>query len=1016
MAKKVTTTKPSGLTLTRKGDKIIAKWKIADKDYDDGQYFQWLIFRTGTSLPISAEPNITKTATSKSFTMDGSKIYPSTNHCLQYVQVNVAGNRKKYVTTEKYKDKDGKTKPKSVTIDPGPSKPAFKKFFFYKPGAPSALHSLTNYYTSTWSVSTGGTDDDHYWIRKIKYQTALLTNSDITDGKKVSGWGPVQEINGSSGSITIAETTSTIASGSHTRWVKIWSCGAAGDSSPIYVRHVYAAPNAPTVTGCKVTETGSSGYNVRVDWSVPAPASRPIDSLTVQYVFATTGSTLSGWQDADVAGMKASTGSLTFSTDQQVGLDQSLYVRVNAKHDNNTTYGAAKQAKVGALKAPSALSVTANDSTFKVDVSATNNSEVAGAYMIVRYMPASRPNGWDIATIPNGQSSVTGVQCPDWSGETGKKFSVRAVLGSAGSPTAQSAQVYDGGTIPSAPGSVALAMTDIPGTINVTWTWAWKAANFAEISWADHRDAWESTDEPETYQVGNINASSWNISGLETGIVWYVRVRLAVQNNNTVTYGPYCDIKSIDLSSAPVAPVLDLSTGAIAEDGDVTVSWTYSTTDGTGQAAAVLAIHTLSSGNDVYTPIEEVQTAQQITINAKDKGWTTGQSYELAVQVTSESGHKSEWSETVTVYVVEPLTAAISATSLVQESVTVDGVTRTINSLKAMPLTVTATGAGNAGTTTVAIERLEDYQVDRPDESQLTGYQGETITLISQTGQAQISIGREDLIGRLDDGAPYKIVATVKDDFGQTATAELEFEVHWTHQALMPDASVQALPNAAIIKITPKAPEGAAEGDTCDIYRLSVDKPELIFSGAEFGTDYVDPFPALGNFGGHRIVFRTADGDYNTEDQRFAWLDVYETIWSDDNIIDFGTGQVRIRYNIDIGSSWTKDFKETQYLGGSIQGDWNPAVSRTGSVAGVVVIAEDPDMIEAMRRLAVWPGICHVRTKDGSSYAADVQVSENIKQNTAHKFSEFSLKITRVDPEGYEAMKLSEWQNLHGGS
>ena len=60
MAKKVTTTKPSGLTLTRKGDKIIAKWKIADKDYDDGQYFQWLIFRTGTSLPISAEPPFTK--------------------------------------------------------------------------------------------------------------------------------------------------------------------------------------------------------------------------------------------------------------------------------------------------------------------------------------------------------------------------------------------------------------------------------------------------------------------------------------------------------------------------------------------------------------------------------------------------------------------------------------------------------------------------------------------------------------------------------------------------------------------------------------------------------------------------------------------------------------------------------------------------------------------------------------------------------------------------------------------
>ena len=43
----------------------------------------------------------------------------------------------------------------------------------------------------------------------------------------------------------------------------------------------------------------------------------------------------------------------------------------------------------------------------------------------------------------------------------------------------------------------------------------------------------------------------------------------------------------------------------------------------------------------------------------------------------------------------------------------------TINSLKAMPLTVTATGAGNAGTTTVAIERLEDYQVELMSTSAL---------------------------------------------------------------------------------------------------------------------------------------------------------------------------------------------------------------------------------------------------------------------------------------------------------
>ena len=110
-------------------------------------------------------------------------------------------------------------------------------------------------------------------------------------------------------------------------------------------------------------------------------------------------------------------------------------------------------------------------------------------------------------------------------------------------------------------------------------------------------------------------------------------------------------------------------------------------------------------------------------------------------------------------------------------------------------------------------------------------------------------------------------------------------------------------------------------------------------------------------------------------------------------------------YDIDVSGSWAKDFKQTTYLGGSIQGDWNPGVSRTGSVSARTVILEDPETIQSMRRLAVYAGICHVRTPDGSSYAADVQVTEKQSYQTAGKLAEFNVKITRVDPEGYDAIR-----------
>ena len=98
------------------------------------------------------------------------------------------------------------------------------------------------------------------------------------------------------------------------------------------------------------------------------------------------------------------------------------------------------------------------------------------------------------------------------------------------------------------------------------------------------------------------------------------------------------------------------------------------------------------------------------------------------------------------------------------------------------------------------------------------------------------------------------------------------------------------------------------------------------------------------------------------------------------------------------------------YLGGSVQGDWNPGVRRTASVSGVTIVTENPDEIFMLRRLAVYTGICHVRTPDGSSYAADIQVSESRGYKTAGKVAEFSLSITRVDTEELDGVPLETWE------
>ena len=119
-----------------------------------------------------------------------------------------------------------------------------------------------------------------------------------------------------------------------------------------------------------------------------------------------------------------------------------------------------------------------------------------------------------------------------------------------------------------------------------------------------------------------------------------------------------------------------------------------------------------------------------------------------------------------------------------------------------MPLSVTAVGSGVGGLTTLAIERAESYHLDRPDESHADGYEGETVFMHSQIGEDPIDVTVDSLMGALDDGAKYRIVATVQDGLGQSAVDLLEFEVHWEHQAVIPEANVVIDDENLVAKIT----------------------------------------------------------------------------------------------------------------------------------------------------------------------------------------------------------------------
>lgn len=1019
------TKKPTGLSVTRNGNNFTFSWKIGDADYGSGQILQYILSKKPGGKWVDV--NIGVKTTKKVITIPASGFNPSTGKNLDWVKFRVGGCRKHHQKGNKHYYYSF-------------SQLAEKTYDVKAPNRPSLSAELSgsaaNVCTFSWSAVSKS--DSAEWLASVQCQTRLERNCTQTDGSKLSatGWTNYNATAAASGSAVITEDTSVVnGSVSYTRWFRVRSRGPAGDSAWTYAKHVYAIPYRTTNMTASASKSGSTGTVCRANWKTPLDAAHPVDQIVVQYTFATPTSGLdcpagASWTDALTIAYRDGSEAATWTIDRRVGNDECLYARVNTKHDGNITYGNAVRIDTGALTAPSGLSVDADSSTYNVTVDATNNCDAGASFLLVEYYSQYYPRGIGVGIIPHGSSSVT-VKCPPWYGDTAVWFGVRAVVGSYRvtirpdgvnlySVTALATSVsiyserYSSADIPVAPSDVSLE-TISADTIRVKFDIPWQAATGAELSWSDHEDAWESTDQPQTYQIESADITAWNIGGLTAGKRWYVRVRLIKEDDSKTTLSSYSETQSIDLSSAPVVPVMSLSAAVIRADGEVTASWSFVSTDGSSQVAATVA----KVVNGVYQTLANVATAQRATISAERAGLVTGQEYELAVCVTSESGRRSGWSAPVPVHVADPITASISQSSLVEQTLTEDGVERTVMTLTAMPLTVTVTGADIGGITRLVIERAETYRITRPDERDFNGFEGETIAIYTQVGDEQITISNEDLIGALDDGARYRLIATVQDGIGQMAEVTQEFEVHWSHQAVIPEATVVIDPDEMIAKITPIAPEGALETDVCDIYRLSADRPELIYPNAVFGQTYVDPYPTIGDHGGHRCVFKTANGDFITEDSELAWVDTRaddgDILEHEDNIIDFGTDSVSLRYNANLSNTWAKDFTETQYLGGSVQGDWNPAVSRSGTLSAVV-LADDTDTIEAFRRLAVYTGICHVRTKDGSSYAADVQVAESYAQDTAHKIAAFDLTITRVDSEDFDGLTLAEWEQMEGNN
>lgn len=1134
MATTYITKSATGIVIRRSGSTFTAEWKIGDANYDQGTRVK-VHTKTSANGSWIQKSSETLTGSQSSYNFDMDLTSP-----LYGVKVEVQGRRGEFDSYTSSNVLWSGIASATFTIT-APKKPSLS---ITNPAWPQTVFN--------WSVATDDTDNAP--VSRVDYEAVLecdavhtMDNVSWTEtryGQRYTGRGEADD------ALTVLEDSGTLSTEtkSYIRCFRCRAYGPGGYSQWTFGNYIYAMPGNVVLRNSSIEKLeNAQGYSAYMSAFIYGMTLHPVDQIQFQWAFAKPNGSLDApadtatWTDGLVVTPYDDTPGAYFRIEEDLNDNQFAFLRAVSTHGPLIRYGEVVVGERGEITKPSGLVVNADPDTYMVQVTAHDTTGIDGARIAVVYATRYGSTFEVIGFIETGETTAE-IQCPHWSSGTSPQIGVYSFVGTS---SYKSDDYLSGATfynvnaeiksevtttsdgIPLPPYSVNAQLRG--ENIEVSWIWPWSSANVVEISWAEDLDAWRSTKQPQKFTVLGLKPTSWLIQPDGQDHL-YIKVRLGVTDTNgNILYGPYSDAKYVNLASINVAAEgATLSKEYVTRpDETINVYFEPATETTINRYISVYDLDLTDPQGAMRLKDVFITSDNSVAFTPQQFGWQRGTQHQIYVTIGARSGETSSSFVAGVVAYPEEISCEIQTTDIHPVTIqSIDGegdpATITVDAITELPITVTVNGSGENVKTTLAIERAADYSIERPDEDVMHGYAGETIYAETKTTNESFTIDIEKLIGNLDDGAQYILIATITDEYGQVATDERAFSVVWENHPTIPAAEIEIDNEQHIAIITPKNParivsdyrdfepggintsgriyedtyaradrcrekapffgvskielttdttinvyvkkydengdslgvttlnvttsgktldlpaevaavrllanatsvdviqeanlqivataEEYRTGVKCDIYRMSIDKPELIYQDAEFDGQYVDPYPTIGEFGGYRIVAKSSAGDYITANKNLAWYDEYRGLKVPYNIINIPGHEIRLMYNAEISNAWKKDFKETHYLGGSVQGDWNASTTKSGTISAVTVAENDQETIQAMRRLADYSGICHVRSKDGSSYDANVDVNEKYNYAEGVKTYDYTVNINRIDPEVLAGMTLEEWR------
>ena len=525
-------------------------------------------------------------------------------------------------------------------------------------------------------------------------------------------------------------------------------------------------------------------------------------------------------------------------------------------------------------------------------------------------------------------------------------------------------------------------------SVKVTWDECPTATSY-KVEYTTNKLYFDASSEVKSQTV---ETNYCIIKGIEQGYDYYFRVK-AINSKGESTWS---DIVYKIVGTKPEPPTTwSLTASAIIGD-PVILYWTHNSQDASKQYEAQVEL-TINGTADIITldtSKDEIKDgeAKIYSYNVDLSKYPTGAEILWRVRSRGVSLEYSDWSVQRKINTYAPPTIQLI-------------VNGGVGILEKYPFEIVAKAAPST-------QKAINFHISVTAESSYRTQNSTGTDVIINSGSVifnkNISATSNDLAYNLmpqdctlENNEPYKLTVTASMDSGLTATATMNFTVHWEEVIYYPDAKVAIDRNSVSAYISPICRD--AEGTVVDNVVLSVYRREFDGTFTEIASEIpnygsvsvTDPHPGM-DYARYRIVARNKNTNVlsysdisaykvNEPGIIIQWDEEYASFDSTGNyspgVRDYHGSMVRLPYNVDTSESSDVDVSLVEYIGrrhpvayfGTQIGksdSWTCEIPRT-----------DKETIYALRRLQQWMGIVYIREQNGVGYNAFVNITFSNKHD-----------------------------------